>query len=211
MSSPPWIIQATGPFQRFGCRRLPASRIRLKRPRRSRSADTLSGNAEMLRAIEQKREAVEAGRLRLEFPEALPRKLSPTRRALPLDRRSLVMGGGAGSKARLPRMGILPTPSRQRHGRSDLMNAISALVPVSPAHGSSAEGSAEGMEGCHEMGSRTIESLRHPFLGRVPPQVWQSRSFQDTCGLQRIPAAGPCRVAPLQEGQNSQSAYAFAS
>jgi hypothetical protein len=26
----------------------------------------------MLRAIEQKREAVEAGRLRLEFPEALP-------------------------------------------------------------------------------------------------------------------------------------------
>lgn len=45
-------------------------------------AATQSGNAEMLRAIGQEREAVKAGKLRMEFPEALPRKLSPTRRAL---------------------------------------------------------------------------------------------------------------------------------
>lgn len=45
-------------------------------------AATQSGDAEMLRAIEQERDAVKTGRLRLEFPEALPRKLSPTRRAL---------------------------------------------------------------------------------------------------------------------------------
>lgn len=45
-------------------------------------AATKSGNAEMLRAIEQERDAVKTGKLRLELPEALPRKLSPTRRAL---------------------------------------------------------------------------------------------------------------------------------
>jgi hypothetical protein len=45
-------------------------------------AATQSGNAEMLRSIEQEREAVKTGKLRLEFPDALPRKLSPTRRAL---------------------------------------------------------------------------------------------------------------------------------
>jgi hypothetical protein len=43
---------------------------------------TKSGNAAMLRAIEQEREAVNSGKLRMELPQVLPRALSPTRRAL---------------------------------------------------------------------------------------------------------------------------------
>ncbi|MCB1241187.1 MAG: hypothetical protein KDN04_00500 [Verrucomicrobiae bacterium] len=45
-------------------------------------AATKTGNTEMLRAIEQERDAVKTGKLRMELPEALPRKLSPVRRAL---------------------------------------------------------------------------------------------------------------------------------
>ncbi len=45
-------------------------------------AATKAGNAPALRAIEQEREAVNGGKLRMEIPQALPRTLSPSRRAL---------------------------------------------------------------------------------------------------------------------------------
>jgi hypothetical protein len=43
---------------------------------------TKTGNAEMLRAIEQEREAVNTGKLRADMSKILPRKLFPVRRAL---------------------------------------------------------------------------------------------------------------------------------
>lgn len=45
-------------------------------------AATKAGNAAMLRAIEQEREAAQSGKLRMELPAVLPRALSPVRRAL---------------------------------------------------------------------------------------------------------------------------------
>ena len=45
-------------------------------------AATKSGNADALRAVEQEREAVNAGKLRMELSRALPKTLSPIRRAL---------------------------------------------------------------------------------------------------------------------------------
>lgn len=138
----------------------------------------------MLRAIEQKREAIEAGRPRLEFPEALPRKRSPTRRALPLDCRSLILGGGAGRKARLPRMRTLSTPYRQKRGRSDFMNAIFALVPVSTAHGSSLVGTSM------KSPSRCAASRPSPASG----SEWSSFAWTSGGGKGRDPDPPRVRI-----------------